>query len=177
VPTAGGALIGALEGPGILAGPIEQSHVERRPDVLCYTSAPFSRDLEVTGPLRLRLFASTSARDTDFTAKLVHVRPDGQSFNLAEGIIRLSGRTLGAAPDVVEPEEIYALEIVLGHTSQLLRAGDRLRVDVSSSNFPQFDRNMNTGHAIGADAQGVAALQHVHHSRDAASYLELPVLG
>lgn len=175
VPTAGGALIGALGEPGILPGPIEQSHVERRPDVLCYTTPPFSQAVEVSGPLRVHLFASTSAPNTDFTAKLVHVYPDGQAYNLSEGILRLSGRDVDSSSPPVVPGDVYELDITLGHTSQLLRPGERLRLDISSSNFPQFDRNMNTGHAIGSDAAGIRALQVVHHASDAASYVEIPI--
>ena len=135
VSTAGGGLIGTLEDAGVVAGPVEQSHVERQSDVLCYTTPPFDADVDIAGPLRVHLYASTSAVDTDFTAKLVHVLADSRAFNLSEGILRLSGRSFGDRPDGVVPWEINAVDITLSHTSQLVRAGERLRLYISSSNF------------------------------------------
>jgi putative CocE/NonD family hydrolase len=176
VPTAGGPLIGALPLPGVLAGPLDQHHVEKRNDVLCYTTPAIESDLEITGPLQLHLFAATSAVDTDFTAKLVHVYPDGQAYNLAEGIIRASGRELTGEREAVKPGEVYEYVITLGNTSQLIPRGHRLRVDVSSSNFPLFDRNMNTGNPIGVDAEGVIATQTIYHQENYASYIDLPVI-
>ena len=176
VPTAGGPLIGVLEGPGIIAGPVEQSHVEKRLDVLCYTTPELAEDVEITGPLQLHLFAATSVRDTDFTAKLVHVYPDGRAYNLAEGIIRASGRKFGDKRELVNPGEVYEYVITLGHTSQLFRKGHRIRVDISSSNFPQFDRNMNTGNPIGEDGRGIPAMQTIYHQSGCASYIDLPVI-
>ena len=176
VPTTGGSLIGFVEGPGIVAGPIEQSHIEKRADVLCYTTPELEDDVEITGPLRLHLFAATSVCDTDFTAKLVHVYPDGRSYNLAEGIIRASGRNFGDKREPVNPGEVYEYVITLGNTSQLFRKGHRMRVQISSSNFPQFDRNMNTGNPIGEDAQGVPAMQMIYHQSGFASYIALPVI-
>ncbi len=176
VPTAGGPLIGALPLPGILAGPLDQYHVEKRNDVLCYTTQPFEQDLEITGPLQLHLFAATSAVDTAFTPKLVHVYPDSQAYNLAEGIIRASGRKLTGEREAVKPGEVTEYTITLGNTSQLIPRGHRLRIDVSSSNFPLFDRNMNTGNPIGVDAKGVVATQTIYHQENYASYIDLPVI-
>jgi putative CocE/NonD family hydrolase len=176
VPTVGGPLIGALPGPGVVAGPLLQNEVEKRNDVLCYTSPELEQDLEVIGPLQLHLFAATSTADTDFTAKLIHVYPDGGAYNLAEGLIRASGRHNREERDEVVPGEIYEFVITLGHTSQRFRQGHRIRVDISSSNFPQFDRNMNTGHPIGEDACGVVARQQVYHQTRYASYIDLPVI-
>lgn len=176
VPTTGGPLIGFVEGPGIIAGPVEQAHVERRADVLCYTTPEFNDDVEITGPLQLHLFAATSARDTDFTAKLAHVYPDGRAYNLAEGIIRASGRKFGDTREFVTPGEVYEYVITLGNTSQLFRKGHRIRVQISSSNFPQFDRNMNTGNPIGQDARGIPAMQTIYHQTGFASYIDLPVI-
>jgi len=168
-------MIGAVTGPGILVGPIEQSRVEARPDVLCFTSTPLAEDFEISGPIVVHLWVATSAVDTDFSAKLTHVYPDGQSYNLTEGILRLSGRQLDGLPARVTPGEVYPIEITLGHTSVLVRAGFRLRLQVSSSRFPQYDRNMNTGNPIGTDAVGVRALQTVCHDRDHPSYISLSV--
>ncbi|HEX8969831.1 MAG TPA: CocE/NonD family hydrolase [Chloroflexota bacterium] len=176
VPTVGGAMIGAVTGPGILVGPVEQTRIERRHDVLCYTSARVPEDVEISGPLQAYLWVSTSAVDTDYTAKLTYVYPDGQSYNLAEGILRLSGRHLDGGTAPIVPGEPYPIVITLGHTSILIRAGFRLRLQVSSSSFPQFDRNMNTGHPIGTDATGVRALQTVFHDTDHPSYIVVPVI-
>ncbi|MFC1920971.1 CocE/NonD family hydrolase [Chloroflexota bacterium] len=176
VPTVGGALIGSLEGVGIIAGPIEQSCIERRDDVLCYTTAEFREDVEITGPLILHLFASTSVRDTDFTAKVVDVYPDGGAYNLAEGIKRASGRKSQDKPEMVNPGEVYEYIIIIGNTSQLFCRGHRLRIDISSSNFPQFDRNMNTGNPIGEDTYGIPAMQTIYHQPGYASYIDLPVI-
>jgi putative CocE/NonD family hydrolase len=176
VPTVGGPPIGALPQPGIVAGPLDQHYVEKRDDVLSYTTLALERDLEITGPLQLHLFAATSAVDTDFTAKLVHVYPDGRAYNLAEGIICASGRNLTGERELVKPGKVYEYVITLGNTSQLLRRGHRLRIDISSSNFPLFDRNMNTGNPIGVDATGVRATQTIYHQENYASYIDLPVI-
>jgi putative CocE/NonD family hydrolase len=172
VPTVGGRLIGI----GLVPGPLEQYHVERREDVLCYTTSELREDVEVSGPLELHLFAATSARDTDFTARLVDVYPDGRSYNIAEGIIRASGRNLTGERELVNPGEVYQYVIGLGNTSQLFRRGHRIRIDISSSNFPAFDRNMNTGNPIGEDSSGDPATQRIYHRAGAASYIDLPVI-
>lgn len=175
VPTVGGAMIGALNVPGMRPGPIEQSAIESREDVLIYSSEPFQEDIEISGPVTLRLFASTSAVDTDFTAKLTLVEADGKSFNLCESILRLSGRNVTGKRERAEPGKVYDLTLGVGQTSVVVAKGQRLRLQVSSSNFPHYDRNMNTGNAIGVDAKGVVAQQTIHHDRSRASYLELPV--
>jgi uncharacterized protein len=176
VPTTGGSIIGALQIPGMVPGPIEQSNIEKRQDIACYTTAELAADIEISGPLQMHLFASTSARDTDFTARLVHVYPDGRAYNLADGIIRARGRKLSPEPEPVSPGEIYEFVITMGHTSQLFRRGHRLRLDISSSNFPQFDRNMNTGNPIGEDATGIVAKQAIYHEARYASYIDLPII-
>lgn len=176
VPTVGGPLIGALQAPGYVPGPIEQSRIEKRDDVLCYTTPELQQDLEVTGPLQLHLFAATSAGDTDFSAKLVHVYPDGRAYNLAEGLVRASGRNLSDKPEFVPPGEVNEYVITLGHTSQFFRKGSRIRIDITSSNFPQFDRNMNTGHPIGEDTHGIPAMQTIYHEPGFDSYIDLPVI-
>lgn len=177
VPTIGGPLVsGGGQGPGMVAGPFEQSYIEKRTDVLCYTTPEFKEDFEVTGPLELHLFASTTARDTDFTAKLIDVYPNGRAYNLAEGIKRASGRKFIEKPELINPGEIYEFVITMGHTSQLFRRGHRLRIDVTSSDFPQWDRNMNTGNPIGEDAHGIITTQTIYHHPDYASYIDLPVM-
>lgn len=172
VPSVGGRLIGV----GLVPGPLEQYHVEKREDVLCYTSSELAQDVEVTGPLEVHLFASSSAADTDFTAKLVDVYPDGRAYNVAEGIIRASGRNMTGQRELLNPGEPYEFVIALGNTSQLFREGHRIRLAISSSNFPAFDRNMNTGNPIGEDAGGILATQKIYHQAGFASYIELPVI-
>jgi putative CocE/NonD family hydrolase len=114
--------------------------------------------------------------DTDFTAKLVDVYPDGRAYNVADGIVRAQYRNSFSIPELLKPDEIVEFVIRLGHSSQLFRRGHRIRIDITSSNFPTFDRNMNTGHAIGEDKQGIPALQTIYHQNRHASYIDLPVI-
>jgi len=139
VPTCGGnTLI-------IPMGVQDQRQVETRQDVLVYTSAPVAAPLEVTGPMVVKLFASSSAVDTDFTAKLVDVRPDGYAQNLADGVLRARYRASRMRPAVLTPDQVYGLTIDLWATSHVFLPGHRVRLEISSSNFPRFDRNLNTG--------------------------------
>ena len=174
VPTAGGR--GGVAENGFIYGPVDQVYIERRNDVLCYSTPELEKDIEVTGPLELHLFASTSCRDTDFTAKLVDVHPDGRAFNAADGIIRGRYRNSVTKPELLKPGEITEFNIRLGPTSQLFRRGHRIRIDVASSNFPTYDRNLNTGNRIGEDAKGISALQTIYHQSGHASYMDLPVI-
>ena len=154
----------------------DQGSVEDRQDVLVYTSDPLERDLEITGPIKVRLFAASTAVDTDFTAKLVDVRPDGYAHNLQDGIIRARYRTSAAEPSLIEPGRVYQYEIDLWSTSHVVKAGHRLRVEISSSNFPRFDRNPNTGAPIGQDSRMETARQTVHHSTNHPSHIVLPII-
>lgn len=159
-------------------GPAEQSAVEILNGVLVYTSAPLERDLTVIGPAAVTLYAATSAPDTDFTAKLCDVSPDGRSINLQEGIIRARYRESTTQPTPITPWEVYEYRIDLGPVGHVFRAGHRIRVQVSSSDFPQWDRNLNTGGELGAEgaAQARVATQTVLHEGDFASRLTLPVV-
>ena len=157
-------------------GPYDQRPLEMRGDVLCYTSAPLEADLEVTGPIKLVLYAATDGLDTDWTGKLVDVRPDGYAMSLCDGIVRARYREGGKAPRLLEEGRIYEYEIDLWVTANLFKKGHCLRLEVSSSNFPRFDRNPNTGHEFGMDSELRAARQRVHHSRAYASHLLLPVI-
>jgi putative CocE/NonD family hydrolase len=158
-------------------GPQEQAMTERREDVLCYTTLEQKEDTEVTGPLLLHLYAATSARDTDFTAKLVDVYPDGRAYNVVcDGITRARYRKSLFKPEPVTPGEINEYIINLEAVSQLFRKGHRIRIDVASSSFPEYDRNMNTGNAVGEDKVGVPALQSIYHQSGYASYIDLPVV-
>jgi putative CocE/NonD family hydrolase len=174
VMTAGGR--GGVVENGFLYGPVDQAYVEGRDDVLCYTSPVLERDVEVTGPVELRLFASSSCRDTDFAAKLVDVYPDGRAYNVADGIVRAQYRNSFSTSELLTPGEIVEFVIRLGPVSQLFRAGHALRLDIASSNFPTFDRNMNTGRPVGEDAAGLPATQTVYHRTGFASCLLLPVI-
>ena len=132
-------------------GPRDQRTVESRPDVLCYATPPLERDTEVTGPIELVLYIASSARDTDFTGKLVDVFPDGRALALTDGILRARYRNSLSAPELLQPNTIYELHIDLIATANVFRAGHCIRLDVSSSNFPRFDRNTNTGGTIAGD--------------------------
>jgi putative CocE/NonD family hydrolase len=173
VPTTGGRVLSIA---GLVPGPMDQSFVEKRSDVVCYTTPELEEDMEVTGPVEAHVFATTTARDTDFTAKLVDVHPDGRSYNVAEGILRGRYRKSIFEPEFLNPGEIVKFIINMGNTSVLFSRGHRLRVDISSSNFPAFDRNMNTGSPIGEDAQATKATQSIYHQPGYASYLDLPVI-
>ncbi|ARK29918.1 CocE/NonD family hydrolase [Halalkalibacter krulwichiae] len=173
VPTLGGKTMAST---GLIPGPFDQTRVANRNDVLCYQSCKLEEDIEITGPIKVRLFASTTAVDTDFTAKLVDVYPDGRAFNIADGIQRASYRDWNAPPTLVKPGEINEYIIDMGNTSNMFRKGHRIRIDVSSSNFPWYDRNMNTGNPIGEDRTGIKATQTIYHQQDFASYIDLPII-
>ncbi|MBX6341573.1 MAG: CocE/NonD family hydrolase [Thermomicrobiaceae bacterium] len=159
-------------------GPAEQTPVEVLHGVLVYTSPPLERDLRVIGPVTATLHAVTSAADTDFTVKLCDVGPDGRSFNIQEGIVRARFRESLASPSPITPGQIYAYQIDLGPTAHVFRAGHRIRVQVSSSDFPQWDRNLNTGGPLGAEGptRAVVATQIVLHEGAYASRITLPIV-
>ena len=157
-------------------GAFDQRSVEYRNDVLVYTSAPLEDDLEVTGPVIVKLHARTDALDTDFTAKLVDVHPDGYAVNLCDGIIRGRYRESTSQQKLLEPGTIYEFTIDLWPTSNVFLKGHRVRVDISSSNFPRFDRNPNTGNKFGEDAETQVAHQEVFHDRLRPSHIILPVI-
>ncbi len=159
-------------------GPLDQRQVEAREDVLCYTSPPLELPVEVTGQIELVLYISSSARDTDFTGKLVDVYPDGRAEILTDGILRARYRESFAQPVLMEPGHIYELHIDLEATSNVFLADHRIRLEVSSSNFPRFDRNSNTGGTIAFEREKdfVQAINHVYHSQVYPSHLVLPVI-
>ena len=154
----------------------DQRPVEERNDVLVYTSEPLSQPLEITGPVTVTLWASSSAIDTDFTAKLVDVHPDGYAQNLLNGIIRARYRNSATTPQMMEAGKPYQFTIDLWATSNVFLPGHRIRLEISSSHFPEFDRNLNTGEAFGEGTRGVTAQQTVFHQDDKASYVLLPVI-
>ncbi len=157
-------------------GPVDQHPVEGRNDVLVYTSDFLDREIEVTGPVRVVLYASSDAPDTDFVAKLVDVYPDGKAYNVAEGLLRARYRESLSRPKALEPGQIYPLTIDLLATSNLFQKGHRIRVDVTSSHFPQFDRNPNTGEPFATSARVRVASQAVYCSKASPSHVILPVI-
>ncbi len=174
VPTIGGPL--CCDGDHLAAGPYNQSKLEERDDVLIYTTPPLDHDIEVTGPVHLDLFASSSAVDTDFTAKLVDVSPDGSAINLTEGILRAKYRDSQESATPLTPGKVYPLTIDLWATSNLFRAGHRIRLEISSSNFPRFDRNLNTGDTAATSSKMATAINSILHDAQHPSALVLPVV-
>jgi len=157
-------------------GPMDERPVEKRPDVLVFTSEALKEDLEATGPVQARLYVMTSAPDTDFTVKLVDVFRDGTARNLCDGILRLRYRNGLHKPELVKPGELLAVTVEAGVTSNVFLRGHRIRLEISSSNFPRFDRNLNTGRPNAAETELRPARQAVYHGRDRASHLVLPVV-
>lgn len=174
VPTLGGPL--CCDPVHLMAGPVDQRPDEARPDVLVYTTPAFKRNFEVTGPVKLVLYASSSAVDTDFTGKLVDVWPNGFAQNLTEGIIRARYRDSQAKPEFLNPGQVYKFTIDLWSTSNVFLAGHKLRLDISSSNFPRFDRNPNTGADPETATRWVKATNTIYHDGAHPSSLVLPVV-
>ncbi|MGA7632683.1 MAG: CocE/NonD family hydrolase [Terriglobales bacterium] len=174
VPTIGGPL--CCDSDHLAPGPRNQREVEERDDVLVYSTPPLDHDLEITGPVRLEFFASSSAVDTDFTAKLIDVSPDGTAINLTEGILRARYRDSQVTPALLTPGQVYPFSIDLWATSNVFRAGHRLRLELSSSNFPRFDRNLNNGELAASSAKWVTSTNTVLHDKAHPSALILPVV-
>ncbi len=178
VPTVGGATFL----PGLFvaanAGPRDQQAVESRTDVLCYTTPTLLNDLEATGPITLVLYVRSSAVDTDFTGRLIDVYPDGRAMILTDGILRARYRGGFDKPEMLTPGEIYRLEIDLVATANMFAAGHQIRLEVSSSNFPRFNRNTNTGGIIAKEttADFIIATNEILHDAEHPSYLLLPVI-
>ncbi|MBY0149160.1 CocE/NonD family hydrolase [Neobacillus niacini] len=157
-------------------GPIDQQHLEAREDILVYTSEALAEDLEVTGPVKVVLYAASTAVDTDFTAKLVDVHPNGKAINIVDGIIRAKYREKNQPASLITPNEVYCYEIDLLSTSNVFKKGHKLRVEISSSNFPRFDRNTNTGESGKDSKELISALQRIYHSEKYPSHILLPVI-
>ncbi len=174
VPTNGGAI--CCDPLLLPPGPLDQSAVEKRPDVLVYTSAPLSSDIEITGPIRVVLYVSTSVNDTDFTAKLVDVEPDGRPLLVADGMERLRYRLSLSKPVFVKKNQPYQVSIDAGVTSYVFSGGHRIRLEVSSSNFPRFDRNMNSVRPIAYETRFTKARQTILHARGYPSEILLPLI-
>jgi putative CocE/NonD family hydrolase len=158
------------------AGPRDRQEVERRSDLLVYTGDALDEDLEATGPVEVVLYAATSAPDTDFTATLIDVYPDGRAVAVCEGLVRARYRESLEEPRLVMPGEVYEYRISLWETSQVFARGHCIRLEIGSSNFPRYDRNLNTGGPIGFDDEVRSARQVIHHGPDYPSHLLLPVV-
>ncbi|PWU02876.1 MAG: hypothetical protein C5B51_20130 [Terriglobia bacterium] len=174
VPTRGGAV---CCNPQVFPwGPLDQRPVEKRDDVLVYSTPQFRSDLEVLGPVRVVLYVASSARDTDFTAKLVDVFPDGNARILSDGILRLRYRESLEHAVLANPGEVYEISVDAGVTANVFQKGHRLRLEVSSSNFPRFDRNPNTGGPIAEETRLWKANQTIFHGREHPSRIDLMVI-
>ncbi|OHB78720.1 MAG: hypothetical protein A2V98_07250 [Planctomycetes bacterium RBG_16_64_12] len=157
-------------------GPKDRRSVQERDDVLVYTTGPLDQDLEVTGPVELKLYFASSAVDTDFTATLSDVHPDGKAIHICEGIRGVTFRESLEEPTPIEPGKIYELWISLWETSMVFGGGHRIRMEVSSSNFPRYARNQNTGLPLGSSALVKKAQQTIYHDARHPSHLILPVI-
>lgn len=174
VPTVGGPL--CCDSQHLAPGAFDQRKVESRADVLVYTTRAFDHDYEVTGPVTLDLYASSGALDTDFTAKLVDVGPDGFARNLTEGIVRARYRDSQEHPELLQPGKIYEFHVDLWATGNVFLAGHKMRLEISSSNFPRFDRNLNTGQPAGDSSTYVKADNTIYHDRAHPSALTIDVV-
>ncbi len=175
VPTRGGQL--CCDARHLSVGVQDQRDNEARPDVLVYSTTPLAQDLEVTGPVHAELYVSSSAQDTDFVAMLTDVAPDGTAHNIADGIVRMRYRDTLERQGFLEPGKIYKIDVDLWATSNVFLAGHRLRLDIAGSNFPRFDRNLNTEASPETGEKGVVATNRVYHDAEHPSALILPVMG
>jgi uncharacterized protein len=173
-PTAGGPLCCDID--HLAPGPRDQRAVEARDDVLIYSTAPLAQDVEVTGPVRLEFYAKSSAVDTDFTAKLVDVWPSGFAQNLTEGIVRTRYRNSQEKAELMNPGQVYKFTLDMWATSNVFLKRHVLRLEISSSNFPRFDRNLNTGEDPEFAERYVSAANAIYHDAEHPSALVLPII-
>ena len=171
VPTLGGNIMEPT-----LRGPYDQAPLDNREDILRFVSEPFIEPTEITGPVSAEIYATTDARDTDFMAKLIVVKPNGMAFNLVDGVIRARYRQGFEEEELIEPDKTYKYTIDLWATSYLLSPGDRLRLDVTSSNFPRLARNLNTGAPFAKTTEMKVARQTIHMSESESSRVILPFI-
>lgn len=164
---------------GISSDPIDQRVNEKRMDVLCYTSDVLEEDVDITGPIKIILYASSSAKDTDFCGKLVNVYPSGAAYNVcyaASGLISARFRESFEKPSLIEPGKVYKYEIDLRPTGFVFKKGHRIRVEISSSDFPVFNRNLNTGQDSYTSMKMVKAKQAIYHDSQYPSHIILPII-
>ncbi|HKR11365.1 MAG TPA: CocE/NonD family hydrolase [Pyrinomonadaceae bacterium] len=175
VPSRGGNV--CCTGNAITAGSFDQRENESRPDVLVYSTEPLKEGVEVSGPIEVTLYVSSDAKDTDFTVKLLDVYPDGRAYNLDETIQRMRYRDGYDKPNVwMQAGKVYKVTLSPLTTSNYFAAGHRIRIEVSSSNFPRFDRNLNTGGRNFDESKGVVARNAVHHSKQYPSEVKITVV-
>jgi len=171
-PTSGGSLLmHRLFTPGVR----DQRSLEQRADLLSFTTEPFDKDMEATGPVLVKLWAISDVRGTDFVARLIDVHPNGFAQNVCDGILRARYRN-GERPELLELGQIYEYTIDLWETSNVFKAGHRLRLDIASASFPRWDRNPNTGEDFGKSATMQAAHQTILHDAAHPSHLILPII-
>ena len=156
--------------------PIDHSALEGREDILVYSTPPLKKAVEVTGPIEIKLYAASSAVNTDFTGKLLDVYPDGRAIYLCDGIIRASFRNGSTNTSNIEPGKVYEYHIDLWATSNVFKKGHRIRVEISSCNFPRFDRNLNTGRNFATETEWAKATQTIYHTEEYPSCVVLPVI-
>lgn len=173
VPTTGGNNCCGTPTP---AGPVDQRPLERREDILVYSSDFLTAPMTIAGPVKMKLFAATDGPDTDWMIKLVDVYPDGTAMPISEGILRARFREGLDKMKLLTPGQVYEYDIELTGTANVFKAGHRIRVDITSSNFPQFDRNPNTGDPLGTSSRVRIAKQTIHHGGEQASHIILPVV-
>ena len=157
-------------------GAFDQRRIEARNDVLVYTSEPFGEPTEISGYIETTIYVSSDARDTDFTIKLVDVFPDGTAYNLDDTILRARYREGYDREVFMESGEVYELRFDPLATSNLFKPGHRIRIEISSSNFPHFDRNLNTGGNNFDEDEPVTARNSIHHSKQYPSRVVLPIV-
>jgi putative CocE/NonD family hydrolase len=175
VPSYGGTV--CCTGNAVAGGAFDQRKMEARSDILVYSTEPLKEGIEVSGPVEVTLYVSSDAKDTDFTVKLIDVYPDGRAYNLDETIQRMRYRNGYDKPNAwMEPGKIYKVTLSPLTTSNYFEAGHRIRIEVSSSNFPRFDRNLNTGGRNWDETKGVLARNVVHHSKAYPSEIKLTVV-
>jgi putative CocE/NonD family hydrolase len=175
VPTHGGGF--CCMGADYKPGAIDQRSEEARADILVYSTEPLKEAMEVSGPIDVTLYVSSDVRDTDFTVKLIDVLPDGTAYNIEENIQRMRYREGYDKPPVwMEKDKVYKVTLQPMETSNYFAAGHEIRIEVSSSNFPRFDRNLNTGGDNVSESQSVVAHNEVRHSRQYPSSVTLSVV-
>jgi putative CocE/NonD family hydrolase len=174
VPSYGGNV--CCTGNAVQGGAFDQRKMEARPDILVYSTEPLKEGIEVSGPIEVTLYVSSDVKDTDFTVKLIDVYPDGRAYNLDETIQRNRYRDGYDKQVWMESGKVYKVALSPMTTSNYFEAGHRIRIEVSSSNFPRFDRNMNTGGHNYDEVEGVVAHNSVHHSRQHPSQVKLTVV-
>jgi putative CocE/NonD family hydrolase len=172
VPSYGGNV--CCTGNAVKGGSFDQYQMETRNDILVYTTPPLEKGVEISGFIESTLYVSSDAKDTDFTIKLIDVYPDGSAYNLDETIQRARFREGYEKEVFMEEGEVYKIDLTPLSTSNFFKKGHQIRIEVSSSNFPRFERNLNTGGANYNESKGVIAKNKIHHSKEYPSQIRLP---